>query len=106
MGQDEDKTKSRSLSIRKGARSDNISFSVSGEETPRVADQPVRSLGRLYTAHLSDKNLAVSVTTQLTDGLRQIDQSLLPGKFKVWCHQFTHLPRLGPKHQRWRENSW
>ena len=62
-------TKSRSLSIRKGARNDNISFSVDGEEIPCVVDQPVQSLGRLYTADLSDKHMAASVTSQPLDGL-------------------------------------
>ncbi len=82
-------SKSRSLSIRKGARRDNISFSVNSEQLPRLIDQPVKSLGRLYTADLSDRNMAVSVTTQLTGGLKKIDESLLPDKFKVWCYQFT-----------------
>ncbi|KAL0182507.1 hypothetical protein M9458_021882, partial [Cirrhinus mrigala] len=86
--------KSRSLSIRKGARKDNISFSVNGEAIPRLIDQPVKSLGRLYTAELSDKHMAVSVTTQLSSGLKKIDESLLPGKFKVWCYQFTLYHRL------------
>ncbi|RXN06459.1 hypothetical protein ROHU_012346 [Labeo rohita] len=87
-------SKSRSLSIRKGARKDNISFSVNGEAIPRLIDQPVKSLGRLYTAEISDKHMAVSVTTQLTSGLKKIDESLLPGKFKVWCYQFTQFHRL------------
>jgi hypothetical protein len=87
-------SKSRSVSIRKGARRDDISFTVDGEEIPRLAEQPVKSLGRLYTADLSDKNMAVSVTAQLTAGLKKIDQSPLPGKFKVWCYQFTLFHRL------------
>lgn len=55
-------SKSRSLSIRKGARRDNISFSVNSEQLPHLIDQPEKSLGRLYIADLSDKNMAVSVT--------------------------------------------
>lgn len=75
-------SKSRSVSIRKGARRDNISFSVDGKEIPCLAEQLVKSLGRLYTADLSDKNMTVSVTAQLTAGLKKIDQSLLlHGKF-------------------------
>ncbi len=53
--------KSRSLSICKGVRRDNISFSVYSEEIPHLRDQSVRSLGRLYTADLSDKHMAVSI---------------------------------------------
>ena len=34
-----------------------------------------------------------SVVSQFADGLSKIDHSFLPGKFKVWCYQFT-LPAL------------
>ncbi|KAF7659236.1 hypothetical protein LDENG_00000650 [Lucifuga dentata] len=69
--------KSWSLSIRKGARSDNISFSINGEKIPLLAEQSVRSLGRLYTADLSVKHTASSVMTQLSEGLGKIDRSHL-----------------------------
>ncbi|KAL0189460.1 hypothetical protein M9458_016559, partial [Cirrhinus mrigala] len=52
------------------------------------------SPSQLYTAELSDKHMAISVTTQLTSGLKKIDESLLPAKFKVWCYQFTLFHRL------------
>lgn len=75
--------KSRSLSIRKGARSDNISLSVDSEKILSLVDQPVRSLERLSTADLSEQHVASSVSSQLLDGLKMIDQSPLPGEFKV-----------------------
>ncbi|KAL1266945.1 hypothetical protein QQF64_002620 [Cirrhinus molitorella] len=87
-------SKSRCLSIRKGVRKDNIFFSVNGEVIPRLVDQPVKSLGRLYTAELTDKHMAASVNAQLTGGLKKIDETLLPGKFKLWCYQFTLWHRL------------
>ncbi|KAK0153977.1 hypothetical protein N1851_003944 [Merluccius polli] len=87
-------TKSRSLSIRKGVRNDIISFTVDGERIPLLAEQPVRSLGRLYTADLSDSHMPVTVMEQLADGLERIDKSHLPGKLKVWCYQFTLYQRL------------
>ncbi|KAL7395412.1 hypothetical protein ABVT39_016252 [Epinephelus coioides] len=86
--------KSRSLSIRKGVRTDSICFTVDSEKIPLLMDQPVRSLGRLYTADLSDKHMAASIGFQLLDGLSKIDRSPLPGKFKVWCYQFTLYQRL------------
>ncbi len=86
--------KSRSLTIRKGVRRDSISSSVDGEEIPRLRDQPVRSLGRLYTSDLSDKHMAVAIISQLSNGLEKIDQSFLPGKLKVWCYEFTLYNRL------------
>ncbi|KAJ8375377.1 hypothetical protein SKAU_G00059570 [Synaphobranchus kaupii] len=85
--------KSRSLSIQKGARSDNISFSVDGEKIPLLVEQPVQSLGRLYTADLSDKHMTSSIITQLSEGLGKLDRSHLPGKFKIWCYQFTLYQR-------------
>lgn len=33
--------------------------------------------------------MAATLISQLIDGLKKIDQSCLPGKFKVWCYQFT-----------------
>lgn len=80
--------KSHSLSIWKDLRNDNMSFSANGEKIPLLVDQPVQSLGRRYTADLSSKQMAVSVSSQLADGLSKIDQIALPGKFKVWCYQF------------------
>lgn len=77
-------SKSRSLSIRKGAWNDNISFKVYSEKIPLLVHQPVRSLGRLFSADLSDKHIAVSVGSQLVDGLSRIDQSPLN-----WSYQFT-----------------
>ena len=65
------------------------SQTVDGERIPLLAEEPVRSVGRLYTADLSDMNMASAVKTQLQDGLHKIDQCPLPGKFKVWCYQFT-----------------
>ncbi|KAJ8278106.1 hypothetical protein GJAV_G00083880 [Gymnothorax javanicus] len=89
--------KSRNLSIRKGVRSDNISFSVDGEKIPLLVDQPVWSLGGLYTADLSDKHMAASVSFQLLDGLRKLDQSLLPGKFKVLSIHSVPVPDVAPQ---------
>lgn len=80
--------KSCCLSIRKIVRRDII-FTVGGEEIPCLIDQLVRSLRRLYTTDLSNKHMAISITSQLSDGLKKIDQSMLPGKLKVCCYQFT-----------------
>lgn len=38
--------------------------------------------------------MAASVSSQLSDGLTKIDNSLLLGKFNVWCYQFTLYQRL------------
>ncbi len=56
---------------------------------PVLSEQPIRILGRKYSAELTDKHMATTVTAQLKDGLKRTDQSYLPGKHKLWCYQFT-----------------
>ena len=86
--------KSRSLSLRKGVLNDRVTFIIGGENIPRIADQPIRSLGRQYTASLSDKEIGKTTLQQLSAGLAKIDSSQLPGKYKVWCFNFTLYPRV------------
>ncbi len=86
--------KSRSLSLRKGERNDRVTFTISGEDIPCIVDQPIRSLGRLYTSGLSDKDVGKIILRQLSEGLSKINASQLPGKFKVWCYHFTLYPRV------------
>lgn len=74
--------KSRSLSIWKGARNDFTSFTVDGERISLLAEQPERSLGRLYTADLSDNHMPATFMKQLSDCLKRTDKSNLPGKHK------------------------
>ncbi|XP_077382825.1 5-azacytidine-induced protein 2 isoform X1 [Festucalex cinctus] len=87
-------SKSRSLSLRRGVRNDNTIFVVGGEKIPLLSEQPIKSLGRQYTAELSDKQMGRTIMKQLTDGLSRIDQSQLPGKYKVWCYQFVLYRRV------------
>ncbi|KAJ8350642.1 hypothetical protein SKAU_G00257720 [Synaphobranchus kaupii] len=76
-------SKSRSLSLRKGVRNDHTIFTAGGEEIPLLSKQPIRSLGRSYTAELSDKQVGEAVRKQLADGLARIHRSQLPGKYKA-----------------------
>ena len=87
-------SKSRSLSLRRGVRNDHTTFVAGGEKIPLLCEQPIRSLGRQYSAELSDKQMGRTVTKQLMDGLARIDKSQLLGKHKVWCYQFTLYRRL------------
>uniref|UniRef100_A0A3B1JJ67 Reverse transcriptase domain-containing protein n=1 Tax=Astyanax mexicanus TaxID=7994 RepID=A0A3B1JJ67_ASTMX len=87
-------SKSRSLSIRKGVRDDRTVFSAGGEKIPLLAEQPIRSLGREYTAELSDRQMGTMIQRQLREGLIKINSSQLPGKLKVWCYQFTLFQRV------------
>ncbi|KAK7930262.1 hypothetical protein WMY93_006657 [Mugilogobius chulae] len=75
-------------------RLDELTTWARGEEIPRLVDQPIRSLGRDYTADLSDKQAGKVVQKQLVEGLAKIDQSQLAGKHKTWCYQFVLFQRL------------
>ncbi|KAJ8393342.1 hypothetical protein AAFF_G00062430 [Aldrovandia affinis] len=86
--------KLRSLSLRKGERNDRVTFTIGGEDIPRIVDQPIRSLGRLYTSRFSDKDMGKTILQQLSEGLSKIDSSQLPRKHKVWCYHFTLYPRV------------
>ena len=85
--------KSRSLSIVKGGIR-QIHFTIGGDEIPTVKDQPVKSLGRLYTKSLSDRSRSPEIEKLASDGLKSINKSELPGKLKAWCFQHGLLPRL------------
>ncbi len=71
-----------------------VTFTINGEDIPRIVDQPIRSLGRLYTSGLSDKDMGKIILRQLSEGLSKIDASQLPGEFKVWWYHFTLYPRV------------
>ena len=49
--------KSRSLSIRKGVPQDKTTFVAGGERIPQLAEKTLNSLGRQYTADLSDRQM-------------------------------------------------
>lgn len=54
------------------------------ENLSPLSEQPIKSLGRQYMAELLDKQMG-RVVKQLSEHLAKIDQSQLPGKYKVWC---------------------
>ncbi len=53
---------------------DSNTFVVGSEKTPVLSKQPIKSLGRQYTAELSDKQMRRSVLKQLSEGLARLDQ--------------------------------
>ena len=48
----------------------------------------------VFEGSLTDRNRGVAIMNQAEDGLRAIDKTKLPGKYKVWCMQFALYPRL------------
>ena len=85
--------KSRSVSLKNGKQSKR-KFKIAGEVMPTIEEEPVKSLGRWYEGSLSDKSRGVQIMKQAEDGLRAIDKTKLPGKYKIWCLQFALYPRL------------
>ena len=59
-----------------------------------VKEIPVKSLGRLYQKSLSYRNQGQQIQQSAEAGLKAIDKTSLPGKFKCWCLQFVLYPRL------------
>ncbi|KAL7388165.1 hypothetical protein ABVT39_008471 [Epinephelus coioides] len=86
--------KSRSLSLRKGVWNDRAEFTIGGDDIACIVDQPIRSLGRQYNSSLSDKDMGKAIFQQLSEGLAKTNSSLLPGKYKVLCFNFTLYPRV------------
>ena len=85
--------KSRSLTFVKG-RQRQVKFWIAGERMPTVKEKPVKSLGRWYAGSLTDRGRGMEVTREAEEGLKKIDESKLPGKYKIWCLHFGLYPRL------------
>jgi len=51
-------------------------------------------LGKWFGSSLTDKSSKGRLRQQLEEGLRRIDKSELPGKFKTLIYQHGLLPRL------------
>lgn len=85
--------KSRSATFIKGKQKE-IRYKIGGEEIPTVKEQPVKSLGRWYKSTLSDRSRGIEVQDMVEEGLKAIDRTALPGKFKCWCLQFGLYPRI------------
>ena len=86
-------SKSRSLTFRNGKQIQRR-FKIGGDHIPTIKEEPVKSLGRLYSGNLTDRHEGVLIQKQAEEGLASIQRSNLPGKFKVWCLQFGLYPRL------------
>ena len=79
--------KSRSLTFRNGKQVQRR-FMIGGDRIPTIREEPVKSLGRLYSGTLTDRHKGVLIQKQAKEGLASIQRSNLSGKFKVRCLQF------------------
>ena len=89
--------KCRTLVLKKGRIVDD-SFELGDGSSvmrmPSVVEKPVKCLGRLYTAALSDSDRKEEIKKDIEDGLRKISNCELQGTLKCWMYQFGLLPRV------------
>ena len=85
--------KSRSATLKRGIQKE-VRFFIGGEPIPTVREKPVKSLGRLYQKSLSDRSQGKQIQQTAESGMKAIDNTSLPGKFKCWCLQFVLYARL------------
>ncbi|KAL7877269.1 hypothetical protein SRHO_G00039140 [Serrasalmus rhombeus] len=85
--------KSRRISVVKGQITNDI-FTINDEPIPPILQRPIKSLGRWYNASLNDTEQIEQLRQDTISGLKQINNTGLPGKLKLWCFQFGLLPRL------------
>ena len=79
--------KTRGCTIVKG-KVKEVNFSIVGDRIPTVKENSVKSVGKWYQNGLSDRYKGIEIHKQAEDGLKEIDQTALSGKFKVWCLQY------------------
>jgi len=75
--------KYRSLVIKKGKVTKRFNLQVQREDIPSIMDIPIKCLGKWYDVSLKDTNNIIRIKNQLQDGLKLIDKTWLPGKFKA-----------------------
>lgn len=63
-------------------------------QSQQVLEKPIKSLGRWYSAELKDSEQVEQLRQDTISGLKQINNTALPGKLKLWCFKFGLLPRL------------
>lgn len=85
-------SKSWRLYLRRGVRND--STVIVGERKFPSSETPIKTLGRQYMAEFSDKQMGRVMMKRLSEILAEIDQSQLPGSYKVRCYQFMLYRRV------------
>ncbi len=85
-------SKSRSISIVRGKLVDQ-KFHINKTPIPTVLEMPVKSLERWYNASFKDLDQSDQLREETIKGLDSINDTLNPGKLKLWCLQFRLLHR-------------
>ena len=88
-------TKSRSLIIRKGKQADRFILKIQKSKARTSLQSLTTQLSALengFDDSLNDQEKILRIKTQPQEGLRQIDKSGLPGKYKAWLFQHGRTP--------------
>ena len=85
--------KSRSLIIKKGKISEQFQLMVQGEKIPFIIGNPMKCRWKWCDEILCDRT-NISRIEQVSEGMRNIDKTCIPGKFKAWIYQLGLLPRI------------
>ena len=75
-------TKSNSLTL-EGKICIDVSFVVAGQWVPTVSEEPVKSLGRVFSDSLTDKSQERDTVGQAVEGLQVIGEAPLQRRCKV-----------------------
>ena len=86
--------KSRYMVIKNGRLTTRFRLGIQDDDIPSIEGNLIKCLGKWYDDTLQDVNNSKRVEEQVKDGLKNIDRSGLPGKFKAWLFQHGLLPRL------------
>ena len=85
--------KSRSLVIIEGKVSDKTP-SIEGVPITSITEKPIKYLGKLYNKTLNEQEQAKEVLVDLKQGLKKIERTRIPGRYKAWTFQHMLLPRI------------
>ena len=67
---------------------------VQGEKIPSIIGNPIKCLGKWYDETLCERTNISRIEQQVSEGMRNIDKTGLPGKLKAWIYQHGLLPRI------------
>ena len=85
--------KSRSLVIIDGKVS-NKTPSIEGVPITSITEKSVKYLGKLYNKTLNEQEQAKEVLADLKQGLKKMEKTMIPGRYKAWMFQHMLLPRI------------
>ena len=80
--------------IRKRKVDEGCSFTVQTQHILTISEAPVKCLGKWYRVEAGNQQGIKIVEDEVNDILMMIEDTGLPGKFKVWIVEHGLIPRL------------